>query len=57
MLDIMADDEVLCENSDKIIPMEYQISNAVLDLSLKPILNSRFVVHRDTYLYIIYYKI
>ena len=42
MLDIMADDEVLCENSDKINP-EYEINNNVLDLSLKPILNSRFV--------------
>lgn len=45
MLDIMADDEVLCENSDKINPIEYEINNDVLDLSLKPILNSRFVVH------------
>ncbi|XP_022183292.1 uncharacterized protein LOC111042882 [Myzus persicae] len=40
MLDIMADNEVLCENSDKINPIEYEINNDVLDLSLKPILNS-----------------
>lgn len=44
MLDIMADDEVLSENSDKIYPTELEINNDVLDLSLKPLSNSRLVM-------------
>jgi len=54
LVDNMADDRVLCENSDIInpieheinnepLPIEQEINNEPLDLSMKPILNSRLV--------------
>jgi len=54
LVDNMADDRVLCENSDiinpieheinnELLPIEHEINNEPLDLSMKPILNSRLV--------------